>query len=70
MGCSEGKDDDERYDEERINNRRIHQRQNFQEELESNNEEEEEEFKDFEELGSKNINYYIFILKNRWKNYW
>ena len=34
--------------------RRIRQRQNYQEELESNND--EEEFKDFEEIGSKNIN--------------
>jgi hypothetical protein len=54
MGCSENKSDDERYNEERLHNRRIRQRQNYQEELESNND--EEEFKDFEEIGSKNIN--------------
>ena len=52
MGCTNNSDD-ERYNEER-HIRRMNQRQSFQEDIESNNEE-EEEFKDFEEVGSKFI---------------
>ncbi len=53
MGCTENKSDDEGYDEERPRGRRVRQRQNYQEEEEFNND--EEEYKDFEEIGSKFI---------------
>ena len=52
MGCTEIKSDDE-YEEERPNHRNARPRQNYQEEESIS---EEEEFKDFEELGSKIIN--------------
>ena len=53
MGCTENKSYDEGYDEERPRGRRVRQRQNYQEEEEFNND--EEEYKDFEEIGSKFI---------------
>ncbi len=52
MGCTEYKSDDEGYNnEERRQHRRILGSQNYQEDEESNLE--EDEFKDFEEVGSK-----------------
>ena len=55
MGCTETKSEDEDFDEEIQYPRRIRHRQNeYQENEDLNND--EEEFKDFEELGSKNIN--------------
>ena len=55
MGCIETKSEDEDYDEERPNPWITgHRRNDYQEEGDLNND--EEEFKDFEELGSKNIN--------------
>jgi len=52
MGCSQNKSDDEGYDEERHHQRRVRGRHNFQEDEEPDNEE-EQDFKDFEEIGSK-----------------
>ena len=57
MGCTGDKNDDE-YSDERPNQRRVRQRQNYQEEEEIEEEEpinDEKEFKDFEEIGSKDI---------------
>ena len=53
MGCTEIKSDDEYDEEERPNHRYERPIQNYQEEESII---EEEEFKDFEELGSKIIN--------------
>ena len=55
MGCT-GDNNEDDYAEGRQNQRRIRQRQNYQEEEEPEEEElinDEKEFKDFEELGSK-----------------
>ena len=52
MGCTENRSDDEDYNEER-HRRRVRQGQNYMEDEDSNFE--EEEFKDFEELGSNYI---------------
>ena len=49
MGCTDNKSDDDR---ERPQHRRVRQGHNYQEDEESIDE--EEDFKDFEELGSKN----------------
>jgi len=51
MGCTETKSDDENYGDERDQRSRGRSHNNYQEEEEI---EDQEEFKDFEELGSKN----------------
>ena len=56
MGCSDNKSDDERYDEMRANQRRSRAHQYYQEDEEESNID-EEDFKDFEEIGSKSKNY-------------
>ncbi len=61
MGCTENRSDDEDYNEER-HRRRVRQGQNYMEDEDSNFE--EEEFKDFEEVGSKLILFNNNIFKN------
>ena len=57
MGCTETKSDDEGYEEERPSPRRArHRRNDYQEDEEESNID-EEDFKDFEEIGSKSKNY-------------
>ena len=51
MGCTDNKSDDDGNEEERPRGRRVKQRHNFNDDEEIDND--EEEFKDFEELGSK-----------------